>query len=224
MAQYRASSPYLGSRRRRSRKFVWMLRIGVTCILLGVLWSVYALAQIGSVYRNTAATAVASEPADVGIILGAAMWGDKPSPGLRERLEQGLADYKAGRFHSFILTGGLDKPGNPYTEAEGMAIYLEQHGVSKEALLLENKATSTLENLKFSQEIMKDKEFTTAVIITHTFHGNRSYEIAEALDYSNPRLSLTETQVLKRVPTIVREILAYTKWKIDYALLALGWK
>ncbi|MCM3039195.1 YdcF family protein [Paenibacillus motobuensis] len=224
MAQYRTSSPYVGNRRRSKRKFVWVLRIGLTCILIGILWSVYALAQIGSVYRNTAATTAASEPADVGIILGAAMWGDQPSPGLQERLEQGLAAYKAGRFHTFILTGGLDKPDYRYTEAEGMAIYLEQHGIPKEAILLENKATSTYENLKFSKAIMEEQGLTSAVIITHTFHGNRSYEIAKALDYPSPKLSLTETHVLKRVPTILREILAYTKWKIDSVLLAIGWK
>jgi len=224
MAQYRTSSPYVGNRRRSKRKFVWVLRIGLTCILIGILWSVYALAQIGSVYRNTAATTAALEPSDVGIILGAAMWGDQPSPGLQERLEQGLAAYKAGRFHTFILTGGLDKPDYRYTEAEGMAIYLEQHGIPKEAILLENKATSTYENLKFSKAIMEEQGLTSAVIITHTFHGNRSYEIAKALDYSSPKLSLTETHVLKRVPTILREILAYTKWKIDSVLLAIGWK
>lgn len=122
----------------------------------------------------------------------------------------------------FLLTGGLDTSTSNYTEAEGMANYLEQHGVPRDKMLLENKATSTYENLKFSQDMMKERGLSSALIVTHTYHGNRALEIARALDYEEPRLSLTETRVLKPIPNTIREILAYTKWKLDQIGLAIG--
>lgn len=212
----------LGKARNSVRVRKRILRWGLAFILLGMGWVLFVLAQIGSVERNPAANATLSEPAEVGIVLGAAMWGDEPSPGLRERLEQSLKDYEAGKFKWFLLTGGLDTPTSRYTEAEGMANYLEQHGVPRDKMLLENKATSTYENLKFSQEMMEERGLTSALIITHTYHGNRALEIARALDYKEPKLSLTETKVLKPFPNTFREILAYSKWKLDQLGLALG--
>jgi uncharacterized SAM-binding protein YcdF (DUF218 family) len=208
--------------KRRARVGKRIFRWGLLFILLGIGWMLFVLAQIGSVERNHAANSTLSEPADVGIVLGAALWGDEPSPGLRERLEQSLKDFEAGRFQLFLLTGGLDTSTSNYTEAEGMANYLEQHGVPRDKMLLENKATSTYENLKFSQDMMKERGLSSALIVTHTYHGNRALEIARALDYEEPRLSLTETRVLKPIPNTIREILAYTKWKLDQIGLAMG--
>ncbi|MCA1291998.1 YdcF family protein [Paenibacillus sp. alder61] len=211
-----------GTGKRRKRKlWIWLFSV---CVAAGICWVLYCLAEIGSAERNPAANRAYGEPADVGIVLGASMWGESPSPGLRERLELALSDYKAGKFRVFILTGGLDRPDYPYTEAEGMANYLEANGVPRSDMILENEATSTYENLKFSQELMKEKGYASAVILTHTYHGNRALEIAETLNYSNPGLSLTETKVLKPAQTTLREVLAYTKWKLDQLLLVLGWK
>lgn len=220
-----SKSSYLNMKQDRSKSrplYVRLLRWGVVLVLLGIGWFLYVLAQIGSVERSHA-VAIQDMPAvDVGIVLGAAMWGDRPSPGLEERLRHSLEQYQAGKFKMFLLTGGLDQEGYKYTEAEGMANYLEEHGVPREAMLLENKATSTYENLKFSQEIMKEHGFESALIMTHTYHGNRALEIADALDYQHPKLSLTKSKVLKPIPNTLREVLAYTKWKLDQVGLALG--
>ncbi|MOA59946.1 hypothetical protein D3C78_1847000 [compost metagenome] len=71
---------------------------------------------------------------------------------------------------------------------------------------------------------MEEHGLKTALIMTHTYHGNRALEISQMLDYSNPRLSLTETKVLKPTQTTIREILAYTKWKMDQIKITFGWK
>ena len=210
--------------RREGGKRKRLLRWGLLVAVLGICWMLFVLAQIGSIERNAAVTSQLAEPADVGIVLGASLWGDVPSPGLRERLDQSLEDYEAGRFKFFVLTGGLDTPESNFTEAEGMANYLEQHGVPREKMLLENKATSTFENLKFSQEIMREKGFSSALIITHTYHGNRALEVAKALNYASPKMSLIKSQVLKPFPNTSREVLAYSKWKLDQLALVVGLK
>lgn len=222
--EYRTRSVIAVSRRRTSRALRRLLLFLVCCMIAGVLWIGFCLYQIGKVDQNPATSRYDQRSADAGIVLGASMWGDAPSPGLQERLDRALADYRAGKFQTFILTGGLDRPNYNYTEAEGMANFLISQGVPEEALLLENEATSTYENLLFSQEIMKQHAMESAVIVTHTYHGNRAYEIAKALDYEEPGLSLTKTKVLKPAQTELREILAYSKWKLDQIALALGWK
>ncbi|MEA3569682.1 hypothetical protein U9M73_06680 [Paenibacillus phoenicis] len=101
-------------RKGRVRKRIY--RWGLVVILLGIGWMLYVLVQIGSIERNPAASSDLSDPAEVGIVLGAALWGDEPSPGLRERLDQSLKDYKAGKFQWFLLTGGLDTATSQYTK------------------------------------------------------------------------------------------------------------
>jgi vancomycin permeability regulator SanA len=211
----RDSSPIrIASRRRRFRLSGPFMKGIAVLIAIGLLWSAFALWNI-----NRAETTVPMQKADVGIILGMSMWGDKPSPGLKERLDYGLKLYHEGMFPRFIVSGGLDQPEFKYTEAEGMRNYLIQAGVPESSVLLENAATSTYENLLFSQEIMKREGLTTSIIITHTYHGCRAMEIADVLGYDQPELGLTESRVMSMAWNKSREVLAYTKWKIQRLFL-----
>ncbi|WP_054955786.1 YdcF family protein [Paenibacillus dakarensis] len=187
-------------------------------IFLGIVWSGYVYYQINK------AESTVKDKADVGIILGASMWGDAPSPGLRERLEHGLKLYKDGLYQSIIVTGGLDAPGLKYTEAEGMRNYLVAAGVPEQVIYLENEATSTYENLLLSKEIMKEHGWSSAIIVTHDYHGTRSLEVAKVLGYNDPEISLTTSTVLPMAKHKTREVLAYTKWTADKILIGLGLK
>ncbi len=202
-----------------SRIFKRILLIILIVCLFILTWLGYVFWKINSVHQSDS-----SQSVDVGIILGSSMWGDSPSPSLRERLDYGLKQYHAGKFDRIIVSGGLDQPDFQYTEAEGMRQYLLDHGVSDEAIIMENEATSTFENLLFSQHIMKKRGWNSAVIITHTYHGMRSLEIAAYLGYDHPLLSTTESEVLSMSFHKSREILAYSKWKLDEWMLRLGWK
>ncbi|KWX70090.1 YdcF family protein [Paenibacillus jilunlii] len=212
----RGSSPIrkVSRRGRRFRLKRNLLILLVICIAAGLLWCASVFGRI-----NSAATTNPMQEADVGIILGMAMWGDKPSPGLKERLDYGLELYRKGIFSRFIVSGGLDRADYKYTEAEGMKNYLVEQGVPENAIILENKSTSTYENLQFSQKLMQSKGLNTAVIITHTFHGTRALEIAQALNYNRPELGLTDSQVMSMLKYKTREILAYTKWKMQQLFL-----
>lgn len=212
----RGSSPIrkVSRKGRRSRMKRNLLIVLVVCFAAGLLWCASVFGRI-----NSAATTNPMQEADVGIILGMAMWGDKPSPGLQERLDYGLELYREGKFPRFIVSGGLDRADYKYTEAEGMKNYLVEQGVPENAIIMEDKSTSTYENLRFSQKLMKSKDLNTAVIITHTFHGQRALEIARELNYNRPELGLTDSQVMSMLKYKTREILAYTKWKMQQLFL-----
>ncbi|KUP23586.1 YdcF family protein [Paenibacillus sp. DMB5] len=207
----RGSSPIRKvSRKRRSRFRRRLLLVCTVTAAAGLLWCAVAFNKI-----NSAASASPMIKADAGIILGMSMWGDEPSPGLKERLDYGLQLYEEGKFSRFIVSGGLDHPDYRYTEGQGMRNYLVEHGVPDQAILMENESTSTYENLKFSQEIMQREGMTTAVIITHTFHGQRALEIAEEFGYISPQLGVTESETMSMLKYKSREILAYSKWKLQ---------
>lgn len=206
---------------RRKRRFLkglaTALRIVTLIALAIILWFVYILWQILTVDNTPNA-----EPADVGIVLGAALWKDKPSPGLKERLEEAYRVFQEGRVRMLIVSGGLDGNSSRLTEAEGMAKALIAMGVPKDRIVLENKATSTYENLLFSKRLMDEKGWKSAVIITHSYHGARSLDIAHYLGFENPIASTTPTKVMNVPWNTGRELLAYSKWVADKLLLDFG--
>lgn len=158
-------------------------------------------------------------PADVGIVLGATLWNNEPSPGLRERLDHALALYRSGAFKSFIVTGGLDSNGATLTEAEGMRNYLIEQGVSRQSIYMDSLSRSTYENLDFAQEIMTQNEWDTAIIVTHSYHGSRAANIAKKLGFNPVQVSVTDSKVLKMSYHETREVLAYTKWLVTKIFL-----
>jgi uncharacterized SAM-binding protein YcdF (DUF218 family) len=157
--------------------------------------------------------------AEVGIVLGAALWNDRPSPGLRERLDLALAAYREGRFSYFLVTGGLDRNGATLTEAQGMKRYLLEQGVPDAAIVTENESTSTYENLRNARRIMDERGWDTALIFTHQFHGFRAASIARALGYDPVQVRTVESRVLNEPYHRAREVLAFTKWIADWLLL-----
>jgi uncharacterized SAM-binding protein YcdF (DUF218 family) len=207
------------SRKRTKKNRPWLLlfRVAAWLICAGVFWCGYLLWLI-----NGFAVDKPLPKADAGIVLGAALWNDVPSPALKERLDLALQLYKAGTVDKLILSGGLDANGSLKTEAEGMRDYLIAKGISTDKLLLENKSTSTYENLKFSKSIAKQNNLDDLIIITHDYHAARSKEIAKKLDFKAFQVAGTKSKVLNPVFNESREVLAFTKWKVNSLLLTLG--
>jgi uncharacterized SAM-binding protein YcdF (DUF218 family) len=203
---------------KRFRRLRWMFRILMWLLLAGIVWCGYVLWLI----NGFPVSQTAEKKADAGIVLGAALWNDKPSPGLKERLDHAYSLYKQGQIKRFIVTGGLDHNGSRLTEAQGMRDYLTGKGVPVKAILLEDKATSTYENLLLSQAIAKKEAIGSIVIITHSYHAARAKEIADYLGMKHTTLSPVRTQVLNIPYNVSREVLAFTKWKLDSVLLRLG--
>ena len=90
------------------------------------------------------------------IVLGAAVYGDKPSLTLERRLE-GALDYLERYPKSTVIVSGGMGAGETVTEAQAMHDWLVKRGVAEERILLEPEATSTLENLEYSFRIIRDR-------------------------------------------------------------------
>lgn len=195
------------------------LQICIACFILLLLWIGYVQWKIHSVEDNEL-----PDRTEVGIVLGAALWNNVPSPALRERLRQAEVLYNDGYFHKIIVTGGIGHSSSTITEAEGMKRYLVKQGIPKEDILLEDEARSTYENLLFSRNVMQENQLNTAVIITHAYHGARALNVALFLDYKEPTVSTMDSTVMWMPYHKARETLAYSKWQLDKMLIMIGVK
>ncbi len=109
------------------------------------------------------------------VVLGCKIDGDRPSLMLGRRLmaAKGYLDANPGTVA--VLSGGFGE-GLTLSEASVMRDYLVSRGVAPERLLLEERSTSTEENLRFSAEILRERGLDGEVVIaTDGFHQLRSH-------------------------------------------------
>lgn len=121
-----------------------------------------------------------AEKADAAIVLGAAVWTDKPSPVLAERLNHAIILYKENKVKKVIVTGGLGKD-EKFSEADVSEIYLIEKGIPAADILKETKSAITSENLEFSLPIVKANNISTVLIVSDPLHLRRAVKIARDL-------------------------------------------
>lgn len=117
--------------------------------------------------------------ADALIVLGAAVQGDRPSLTLIKRLETAY-DYLSSNPNTIAIVSGGQGEQETIPEAEAMAYYLIARGIDETRIYMEDKASSTEENFKFSKKIIEqifDKEAVVA-FITSDFHVFRAERVA----------------------------------------------
>ncbi|WP_434797630.1 YdcF family protein [Terrisporobacter vanillatitrophus] len=127
-------------------------------------------------------------PMDTMIVLGAKVNKDGVSKTLKQRLDKAIEYYNQNKNINIIVSGGQGKD-EVITEASAMKSYLVKNGVDEDHIILENKATTTLENIMFSKEIMKDLNLENkALIVTSDYHLFRGRFIASILGMDNEGL------------------------------------
>lgn len=117
------------------------------------------------------------------VVLGAAVYGDEPSLTLVRRME-GALDYLNAYPDSVAIVSGGMGPGETVTEAQAMHDWLVGHGVAEERIILEAEATSTLENLSNSYEIIRargDEPDGNVAVVSSAYHLYRAKEISRLL-------------------------------------------
>ncbi len=146
------------------------------------------------------------------IILGAGLRGEAVSLTLMERLEKGLEFLKQYPDAKVIVSGGQGR-GETITEAEAMKRYLVRKGIDEERIIKEDRATSTMENIKFSKEILdgqRGKDTRNITIITSDFHMLRAKMLARR-NGLNPRGLACSTPIQVRINCYIREYFAIIK-------------
>ena len=152
---------------------LWRILLVLTCIGL-----VYFCVVEVPIIKNARTDKDAERP--YLIVLGAAVYGDRPSLTLVRRLE-GALDYLEKYPESVAIVSGGMGPGETVTEAQAMHDWLRSRGIDEERIILEDKATSTKENLSFSFEKIRERGDSpegNVAIVSSAYHLFRAKSMA----------------------------------------------
>lgn len=111
-----------------------------------------------------------------------------PSPEQRERVLEGVREYKAGVAPHIIMTGGAAH--NHFVEAHSMAQFAASQGVPPSAILEEDRAQNTIQNIFYSAQIMHQQGWSSAEVVSSPYHLGRAALILRAFNRRQPALSI----------------------------------
>lgn len=143
------------------------------------------------------------EKADAIIILGHSVNNGEPGEWLKMRLDKGMEMYNEG-YAGLIIVTGRKTTKSDVSAAEAMKEYLIGAGILESAVIIEDRAGSTDENLKYSKEITDTLGYESVIVVTNDFHMFRSVYTAK-MYYGEVYGAAAET------PVSFRKILNYCK-------------
>lgn len=111
------------------------------------------------------------ETVDCIIILGAQVKADHPSLALSYRIEAAY-EYLSAHPETIAIASGGQGADEPMSEARCIYECLVEMGIEPERIILEERSTSTAENLQFSASLLPEGCETIA-IVTNNFHAFR---------------------------------------------------
>jgi len=152
------------------------------------------------------------------IVLGSGLIGDRVPPLLKSRLDKGIEIYKMqlekGSISKLIVSGGQGAD-ELTSEANAMKSYLLSQNIPDIDVILEDKSTTTYENMKFSKKIMDN--ITTnysSIFVTNNYHVFRASIYARKAGSKTHGVG-SQTSLYFLPSALIREfiaILALNKW------------
>ena len=113
------------------------------------------------------------------VVLGCQVRGERPSKMLRRRLDAAIGYLNDNPDIPVIVSGGQGWD-DATSEALCMKNYLTEQGISDDRIIMEDKSTSTDENLQFSFDILDEMGLSRdIVLVTDGYHQYRAQLIAD---------------------------------------------
>lgn len=110
---------------------------------------------------------------DAIIVLGCPSNSDgSPTPEQRERVLEAVREYQKGTSHEIIMSGAAAH--NRFVEAHSMALLAEQNGVPASAIIEEDQAKDTIQNIYYSEKIMAAHGWRSVEVISSPYHLPRA--------------------------------------------------
>lgn len=186
------------------KKFIkYGLILIILMVLLVLTINIYVVLstkkQIINDYKNI-------ENIDCILVLGAGIWGDKPSPMLQDRLDEAIKLYNEGITDKIIMSGDHGRSG--YDEVNIMKEYAIKKGVPSEDIFMDHAGFSTYESIYRAKEIFKVEKM---IIVTQKYHLYRALHIANSLNVSSYGVSSDPRKYRGQIYRELREVIARNK-------------
>jgi len=152
----------------KKKKMQWIVGVGA-----GVISAIILIAVVETGCMVNACMKAPAENATA-VVLGCRVYGERPSLSLVERLEAAYTYLEEKPDAACVVSGGKGS-GENISEAEAMYRWLVTKGIDKERIYIEDKSTSTEENIAYSKQVIEENGLNPNVaIITSEYHTYRA--------------------------------------------------
>jgi len=149
--------------------------------ILSIIFLLYALLVAVLIGVSAHKKAPSSDRPPVVVVLGCLVKNGRPSLLLQERIDAAY-DYLSSHPECYCIVTGGKGADEVMSEAQCMYTELLKMGISKDRIFMEDRSTSTRENLLFSKEIMERENLgDTMILVTNSWHELRAQMIASRL-------------------------------------------
>ncbi|MDI9510164.1 MAG: ElyC/SanA/YdcF family protein [Bacillota bacterium] len=140
------------------------------------------------------------------LVLGAGVWGDRPTHMLEDRLEYGISLYKMGASGKLLMSG--DHGRENYDEVNVMKNYAVNHGVLSSDVFMDHAGFSTYESIYRARDIFEAEKI---IIVTQEYHLYRALFIADKLGLEAYGVASDPREYVGQRSRNIRELLARVK-------------
>ncbi|MCH5193157.1 MAG: YdcF family protein [Oscillospiraceae bacterium] len=158
--------PVISSNRTVRIVFSVIAGLAAVCVIAAAVISVLMIRAAESVPADGNGNTV--------IVLGCRVRGDVPTLMLRRRIDAAY-EYLEKNPGAICIASGGQGGDELISEAECIKNVLVERGISPDRIIMEDKSTSTDENIRFSMEKMEENGLSGgAVIVTNDYHQLRA--------------------------------------------------
>ena len=146
------------------------------------------------------------------VVLGCQLWGEDPSPMLQKRLDKAYELLEQYPDIPVVVTGGQGDD-EVISEGKAMKMYLLKRGISEDRIIVEDKSTSTYENIRNAFEITDSMGYSRDItVVTSEYHIFRAELIARSLGSGEITSYPSHTDIYLLPAYWVREWLAISHY------------
>jgi uncharacterized SAM-binding protein YcdF (DUF218 family) len=191
--------------KKKVKKFLTFIFITALCFVIYVTFSIYFFKNTNELTK-----------ADVVIVLGAGVKGDKPLPVFEERINHAIWLYKNGYTDKLIFTGGKGRNNN-YSDSSIAKKYAIENLVPSEDIFIEEQSNITQENIYYATKIIEENNLSTVIIVSDPLHMKRAMLMAQDYGlkaYASPTPTTRYKTLKSKVSFLAREVFFYIGYQI----------
>ena len=161
---------------------------------------------------------------DYVIIHGAGLLdGERMSKLLKDRVDKAIDVYRKDPSPTKLIPSGGQGGDEMISEAEAMKKYLLEQGIPEEDILMEDRSKTTLENLKYSKEIIDSREGRRyAALVTSNYHVYRALRYCRRVGLKCKGIG-SHVAFYYWPSALIREFIAIHTEKKHALLFIAGW-
>jgi uncharacterized SAM-binding protein YcdF (DUF218 family) len=191
--------------RRKFKRITTTIILIILCYVSYVSFDIYLYGNVDEMTK-----------ADVALVLGAGVWGDKPSPVFEERINHAIWLYMNGYVDKLIFTGGKGHNNN-FSDSSIAKKYAIDNTVPSEDIFIEEQSTITQENIQYGTQIIEENNMSTVILVSDPLHMKRAMLIAKDYGlkvYSSPTPTTKYKTVKSKALFLAREVFFYIGYEI----------